>query len=154
MKIIILFIVLGAIFLSGCVGNGHTPLKNNTSTATEVTPEVNATSATEVTPEVNATSEITEASTLGTSSNPYIVRLNYYMAIPSSLEIRRGDSVAWINLQDQSRTFTLVSNQGLFNDTNLVFKRSFVYTFNETGDYNFSVLGQPHMNDSINVTAP
>ncbi len=82
----------------------------------------------------------------------YTVRMEYYMVrIPSPFEINRGDTVVWRNVQDPKRLLTLVSEDGLWEDTNLVYGRTLVYTFNESGTYNFSVLGQPRMSGSILV---
>jgi len=81
--------------------------------------------------------------------------LENYRASASSLEIKRGETVAWINLQeDPKRAFTLVSEQGLFENANLVYRRPFAYTFNETGNYDFSVIGQPKMNVTVDVVEP
>ena len=80
-----------------------------------------------------------------------VIRLEYYQARPSTLEINRGDTVIWRNRQDPKKQFTLVSEDGLWDDTNLVYGRTLIYTFNESGTYNFSVLGQPRMSGSILV---
>ncbi len=85
----------------------------------------------------------------------YTVRLENYRASPPSLEIKEGEAVAWINMHDNpKRVFTLVSEENLFENTNLVYRRAFAYTFNQTGDYKFTVLGQPKMNVSVSVTEP
>ena len=172
-KVIVLLLVLGAVLLSGCVGNQHpSPEKNATPTET-VTSTVNATpvetatsevNATPVetmtpevneTPEVNVTSEVNATSTTGVRETPYLIRLENYRASVSSLDIKKGESVAWMNLQDNpKRKFTLVSQEGLFENKSLGFRQPFAYTFNETGDYNFYVIGQPRMNVSVNVIAP
>ena len=52
------------------------------------------------------------------------------------------------------RVLTLVSEEKLFENTKLVYKRAFTYTFNETGDYHFSIVGQPKMNVTVNVAEP
>lgn len=176
-KVIILLLVLGTVLLSGCVGNEQ-PLPGKNTTPTEsvtsevnatpgetetptenatagesVTSEVNATPVETMTPEENITQGVNVISTTG-GSNTYLIRLANYRATPSSLEIVKGDTVGWRNLQDNpKRSFTLVSQEGLFNNTNLVYAKPFAYTFNETGDYNFTVIGQPRMNVSISVAA-
>jgi PBP1b-binding outer membrane lipoprotein LpoB len=160
-KVIVLLLVLGAVLLSGCVGNEQQlPGKNatpaETVTPTEIatpvetmTPEVNATPEVNITPEVNATPSV------GSSETSYLIRLANYRASTSSLQIKKGETVSWMNLQENpKRAFTLVSQEGLFENVNLVYRRPFAYTFNETGDYNFTVVGQPKMNVSISVAAP
>jgi len=177
-KIIVLLLVLSAVLLSGCVGDEQpaeepeeieTPEENETSEE-EMTPEENETSEEEmipedeVTPEENETSEeemipedeVTSEGPVIISSeirkDPYVIRIDNYRATPASLEIKTGETVAWINFQD--RIFTLVSEEGLFENTNLANRRSFPYTFEETGTYNFSVLGQGRMDVTITVEEP
>ena len=166
-KVIVLLLVLGAVLLSGCVGNQQpSPEKNATPTETvtstvnatpveTATSEVNATSVGNITPEVNETPEVNVTSTTGINTVPYLIRLENYRASVSSLDIKKGESVAWMNLQDNpKRKFTLVSQEGLFENKSLGFRQPFAYRFNETGDYNFYVIGQPRMNVSVNVIAP
>jgi PBP1b-binding outer membrane lipoprotein LpoB len=166
-KVIVLLLVLGAVLLSGCVGNQQpAPEKNETpagtvtptATATPVetaTPEVNVTSAETTTPEVNNTSEVNATSTTGIKTTPYLIRLENYRASASSLDIKKGETVSWMNLQDNpKRKFTLVSQDGFFENKTLAYRQPFAYTFNETGNYNFTVVGQPRMSVSISVEAP
>ena len=178
-KIIVLLLVLSAVLLSGCVGDEQpapeenltseenltteeigTPEENETSEEEmipeeEVTPEENETSEEEMIPEEEVTPEEEDASegptiiSPETSAKTYTIRIDNYRATPASLEIKKGDTVAWINFQD--RIFTLVSEEGLFENTNLANRRSFPYTFEETGTYNFSVLGQGRMDVTITV---
>jgi len=178
-KIIVLLLVLGAVLLSGCVGNEQpspdknvtpvetvTPKENatpaetvtpegNTTPAESVTPEENATPAEAVTQEGNVTPGVGEISSHDIRVTPYLIRLANFKASPTSLEIKKGETVAWMNLQENpKRNLKLVSEEGLFENTNLVYKRSFTHTFNETGDYNFTVVGQPKMDVSVSVVAP
>lgn len=166
-KVIVLLLVLGAVLLSGCVGNQQpAPEKNETHTGTvtptttaspveTATPEVNATSAETTTPEVNNTSEVNTTSTADIKETAYLIRLNNNKASASSLDIKKGEKVAWMNLQDTpKRKFTLVSQEGLFDNKTLTYRQPFNYTFNEIGNYNFYIVGQPRMNVSVNVSAP
>lgn len=172
-KVIVLLLVLGAVLLSGCVGNQQpAPEKNETPTGTvtptttaspveTATPEVNATSAETTTPEVNNTLEVNNTSEVNTTSTAdiketaYLIRLNNNKASASSLDIKKGEKVAWMNLQDTpKRKFTLVSQEGLFDNKTLTYRQPFNYTFNEIGNYNFYIVGQPRMNVSVNVSAP
>ncbi len=182
-KIIVLLLIFGAVLLSGCAGDEQpspeenatpeetaTPVENLTAvetpeenvTAVETqTPEENVTAVETETPEENVTSEENETegtvgvSTPGIKQTPYPVRLENNRASPSSLDIKRGETVAWLNLEDNpKRAFTLVSEENLFENTNLVYRRAFAYTFNETGDYHFSIVGQPRMNVSVSVAEP
>lgn len=117
----------------------------------------------EVTPGDNETENETETGTgdgpvivtPAIRATPYTIRLDNFRAYPSSLDIKEEETVAWINYQDSPRrVFTLQSEEGLFEDINLVYRRSFAYTFNETGTYNFTIVGQPRMNVTITVSEP
>lgn len=171
-KVIVLLLVLGAVLLSGCLGNQQPSPEQNATPAETVTstvnatpgetasPEVNATPVetitpeTNVTPEANVTSEVNATSGAGTRPTPYLIRLANYRASVSSLEIKKGETVAWMNLQENpKRKFTLVSQEGLFENTSLVYRKSFDYTFDEAGNYNFYIIGQPRMNVSVSVAA-
>jgi len=164
-KIIVLLLIFGAVLLSGCTGNEQPSPEDNVTPEENVTvvetPEENVTNVETETPEENITSEDNDTEgTVGVSTpdireTPYTVRLENNRASPSNLEVREGETVAWLNLEDNpKRVFTLVSEENLFENTNLVYRRAFAYTFNETGDYNFSIVGQPRMNVSVNVVEP
>lgn len=173
-KLIILLLVLSVVLFSGCTGKEQTTPEENTTPAETVTPEeittpeetetpvVTETSEEVETPVVNETEQEnitaeeneTEGGAAVSSSNArvYTIRLDNYKVSASTLNIKEGEKVAWLNYQDNPRrTFTLVSEQGLFDNQSLVYKRSFVYTFDETGTYNFTIVGQPKMNVSVTV---
>lgn len=171
-KLIVLFLLLGTILLSGCTGNNQPSPEENVSPGGAITPEENVSpeeittqeqnltsaetrSEVDVTPVQNET-EVSETPSSGVNEAPYLIRLDNYRASASSLEIKKGETVAWINIQENptKRVFTLVSEQDLFENTNLVYRRPFAYTFNETGQYDFSVIGQPKMNVTVNVVEP
>lgn len=166
-KLIVLLLIFGVVLFSGCAGdeqpspdeNGtpvetETPEENVTAVETE-TPEENVTAVEAETPEENETEETGGVTTSDRRPATYTIRLDNNMARPSSLEIKQGDRVVWLNWEDSPRrVFTLVSEENLFNNTNLVYKRSFTYTFNETGEYHFSVVGQPRMNVTVSVVEP
>ncbi|WP_292378945.1 hypothetical protein [Methanosarcina sp. UBA289] len=183
-KIIVLLLIFGAVLLSGCTGDEQPSTEENATPEETVTPVENTTvietpgenltgvetetSKENVTtgdigaPEENITSEENKTEeTVGKISSPdlkeapYTVRLINNRANPSSLEIKKGESVAWINMQDNpKRNFSLASEENLFEDTTLMYRRAFAYTFNETGDYHFNVVGQPRMNVTVNVAEP
>lgn len=141
----------------------ETPEENVTAIETEtseenVTSEENATSEEKETLEENVTPGDNGRLNVSTSEikeTPYLVRLINKRASSSSLEIKKGESVSWINMEDSpKRVLTLVSEEKLFENTGLAYKRAFTHTFNETGDYHFSVVGQPRMNVTVNVAEP
>lgn len=54
--------------------------------------------------------------------------------IPMYLEIKRGDSVTWINYDLQSQ---ITSEEGIFDSGNLTKNQNYTYTFNEIGNYSY-----------------
>ncbi|WP_410507105.1 hypothetical protein RSJ42_09715 [Methanosarcina hadiensis] len=175
-KLIILLLVLSVVLFSGCAGNEQPSPEENLTPEETVTPEETITPeetetpvATETpeeveTPAINDTEENVTAEENNTeggaavnnsSSRVYTVRLDNFRASVPSLDIKEGETVAWLNYQDSPRrVFTLVSEQGLFDNQSLSYRRSFAYTFNEAGTYDFTVVGQPRMNVTVNVNEP
>jgi len=172
-KIIVLLLVLGVVLFSGCTENEQPSPEENMTPGETVTPEeiatpeetetlaetetpvVTETEEEDVTPEENETEEGPVVNTSSIRKTPYTIRLDNYRAYPSSLDIKQGETVAWINYQDSPRrVFTLTSEEDLFEDQGLVYRRSFAYTFNETGAYNFTIIGQSRMNVNITVNKP
>lgn len=168
-KIIILLLVLSVVLFSGCAGNEQPSPEENATPEETVTPEEVETPAVTETEEENVTAEENEteeenvtaeeneteqgAAVNNSNSKVYTIRLDNYKASASSLDIKEGETVAWLNYQDSPRrVYTLVSEQGLFDNQSLSYRRSFAYIFNETGEYNFTVIGQPKMNVSITVS--
>jgi len=179
LKIIVLLLVLGTVLLSGCLGNEQPKPEENATPNETSTPNMSATPVETITPEGNATpggtvnpegNEIAgenatqegnvtpatgEVLTPNIRETPYLIRLANYRASPSNLEIKKGETVAWMNQQENpKRNFKLVSQEGLFEEATLVYKRAFTHTFNETGNYNFIIIGQPKMNVSVSVVSP
>ncbi len=83
----------------------------------------------------------------------YPIRLKNYNAITQNpLEINRTDTVTWINQQeDPKRFFTIVSEDGLWNDATFSYMQKFTYQFNETGEYHTYVPPWNGMNVTIIV---
>ncbi|MBW6470016.1 MAG: hypothetical protein K0A90_02205 [Methanosarcinaceae archaeon] len=139
-KTIIVLLMLISVFFAGCIGDDEPVIEENISVVEEIPEEVEETPVeeTEVVEDIPAVEPRT-----------YTIRLEYYQARPSILEINRGDTVVWRNHQD--RRFTIISEDELWNDYNIVPGRSLVYTFNKSGTYNFSESGLPRMSGSIIV---
>lgn len=143
-KTIVVLLMLTSILFAGCIGNDEPVVIEQIpeDIINETPEEVEEIPIEE--PEVEEEAPVIDPKT-------HSIRLEYYQARPSTLEINRGDTVVWRNSQDPKRLFTLVSEDGLWESTNLVYGRTLVYTFNESGTYNFSVTGQLRMSGSIVV---
>jgi plastocyanin len=140
-KSAVLLLVLVSVLLSGCTGDGET-VSNP-----ETTPEETVTTDSTELPDELPTDEFAPE----TEQETYLVRLEYYEVMkPSELTITRGDLVSWWNYKKQG-SFTLVSEDELFEDTELLYLRHLNYTFADSGTYRFSVEGLPHMNMTVTV---
>ncbi|MCL7410720.1 MAG: hypothetical protein M8350_02760 [Methanosarcinaceae archaeon] len=142
-KTIIVLLMLISVFFAGCIGNDEPVIEENISVIDETPEEVEETPVeeTEVVEDIPAVEPRT-----------YTIRMEYYIVqIPKPFEINRGDSVVWRNIQDPKRYLTVVSEDGLWENTTLGYGQTLVYTFNELGTHNFSVIGQPKMSGSIKV---
>lgn len=140
--IVLLMLILTSVFFAGCIGDDEPVIEETIPVIDETPEEVEEIPIEE--PEV-------EEETPAVDPQTYSIRLEYYQARPSTLEINRGDTVVWRNSQDPKRLLEIVSEDGLWESTNLVYGRTLIYTFNESGTYNFSVIGQLRMSGSIVV---
>ena len=140
--IVLLVLISTSVFFAGCVGDDEPIIEETTPVINETPEEVEETPVEE--PEVIEETPVVDPKT-------HSIRLEYYQARPSTLEINRGDTVVWRNSQDPKRLFTLISEDGLWEDAGLTYGRTLVYTFNKSGTYNFSVPGQLRMSGSITV---
>ncbi len=82
----------------------------------------------------------------------YDIRFDDFLSRPSVLEVNKSDTVFWTNFQDDPiRIFTLTSEDGLWEDVPINYRKSFNYTFTEVGTYNYSVRGWNRMNGTVIV---
>ncbi|MBC7085877.1 MAG: hypothetical protein H5T43_05885 [Methanomethylovorans sp.] len=170
-KLIILSIVISAVILSGCTGNNATDVKindtvnetvNNKTTINETTSDLDGTVSNETEDKtVNEEQPLIDASAEKATQGPkvidtglprtYTIRLEKFLSSPNNLVVAPQDTVFWINFNDPVRAFTLVSENGLWENQVIGYRQSFSYTFNETGTYNYSIVGFPRMNGTIIV---
>lgn len=143
--IVLLMLISASVFFAGCIGDDEEPVIE------ETIPEDIIDETPEEVEEIPIEEPEVEEETPAVDPQTYSIRLEYYQARPSTLEINRGDTVVWRNSQDPKRLLEIVSEDGLWESTNLIYGRTLVYTFNESGTYNFSVPGQLRMSGSIVV---
>jgi len=133
-KILVLFLVLASLFISGCTEEDAGPVETDDAGA----------------PESGVEEQGDESLPVGPTED-HIVRLEYYGVMkPSELEISRGDTVSWWSYKRQG-TYVLVSEDGLFPNTELEYSVPFSYTFNEAGSYSFTAEDVPDMNMTVTV---
>jgi plastocyanin len=172
-KVFVLLFVLSAVILSGCTGDKTTDgdvnatdnINDTTGIANVTTDDVSGTPLDETEQNDTTTTEEQPAVTVPTEDNTsqgpqvidtgiprtFTVRLEKYLSSPNTLVIAPEDTVYWINFNDPIRLFVLISDNDLWENQSLGYRESFGYTFNETGTYNYSILGNPRMSGTIIV---
>ncbi|MGP8319736.1 MAG: hypothetical protein ACT6FD_02955 [Methanosarcinaceae archaeon] len=170
-KTFVVLLMLTFVLLAGCIDDdepvvNETPTVNATSIEDEVpneneTPTVNETIIEDEVPNENETPMENETSDEESGiieelpevePKTHAIYMEHYgISFPSQFEINKGDTVVWRNRQDPKRPLTLVSEDGLWENKTLGYGRTLVYTFNESGTYNYSVIGQLRMSGSLIV---
>lgn len=180
-KVLVLLFVLSAVMLSGCTGDNVTDGEVNITDSVNDTVDENATigengSGDAITEnDSNASPDVTEQNDTTTSEQPavnvpaegtvtqgpqvvdtgaprtYTIRLEKFLSTPNNLQVAPEDTVFWINFNDPVRAFTLVSENGLWENRSIGYRQSFGYTFNETGTYNYTIQAFPRMSGTIIV---
>lgn len=84
---------------------------------------------------------ITKTETVQGPENSVVIRGSVFY--PETLELNKGDTLVWKNLNKPKRSFTLVSEEGLFKNQIIGYGKSFSYTFDEAGDYAFKLKEIP-----------
>ncbi len=125
-----------------------TPVATPVSTATQ-TPTSTPTS----TPTPEPTPEISPTPTI--EPKQHMIRIQNYLFIPQGgKEINQGDTVQWRNYEDSSSKIRyLVSENDLWDEYETIrYKKSFYYTFNETGLYTFHLKGRESIKCNVTVS--
>ncbi len=94
--------------------------------------------------------EVSEAPVSAVASEEYGARLEYFGFVPEELEINRGDTITWRN-NNKQRVYTLISDDGLFDDQEMKYGNTFYHIFESSGTYTFSVADTPDMTMTVNV---
>lgn len=174
-RIFVIFLILASLIVAGCVtdeenggvdenisGDNQTDANGEDNATTDMDDESGVvdnetTDMDNETPVVDETDTETEEDSgvsvvESTGPRTYTVTLKNFLAQPSNLTINQEDSVFWINMNQPTRTFTLVSEEGLWENKPLTYRSSFTYKFNETGTYNYHILGwEERMKGTITV---
>ncbi len=131
--LLITILVFASVLVSGCADNAE---ENDME---------------EETTEDTKPDEMPEESEPAGEGIDYAIRMEHYsMMKPSELEINRGDTVVWRNYKPQN-TYVLISDDGLFEETEMYVHDTQTYTFTESGTYTFSVEDHPDMTLTITV---
>ena len=148
--ILITSLVTISIFTAGCTdkeipdGETSTPTATPTSTAIQTPTQ---------TPTPEPTSEVSPTSTV--EPEQHTIRIQNYMFIPQGgKEINQGDTIQWRNYEESSsKTRYLVSENDLWDGNQIIkYRKSFSYTFNETGIYTFYLKGRESIRCNVTVS--
>ncbi|WP_406657272.1 cupredoxin domain-containing protein [Methanolobus sp. ZRKC2] len=171
-KIFVIFLLLCSLVVAGCVAEEEPGVDENTSeeNQTEMPDEENVSSDMDnETPPTDVETPVDEEETPAedededetdngvtvvesTEPRTFTVTLKNFLAQPSSLTIDEGDSIFWINMNQPTRIFVLVSDDGLWENESLTYRDTFTYTFDEPGEFNYHVLGfEERMKGTITV---
>ncbi len=168
-KTFVVLLMLTFVLIAGCIGDdepvvNETPKVNETIIEDEVpkkneTPIENETIIEDEVPKENETpmenktsAEESDEELLEVEPKTYSIYMEHYkISFPPQFEINKGDTVVWRNRQDPKRILILVSEDGLWENKSLGYYKTLVYTFNESGTYNYSVIGQLKMSGSLIV---
>jgi len=101
-------------------------------------------------PPPTSTPIVTETATVTATATPEVTRTGnnitvkldrdrgFFVPAQSNLKIKPGDGVVWIN--DGVYSFTIVSNDGLFEDKVLDNDKRTTYIFKKSGTYTFDII--------------
>ena len=79
----------------------------------------------------------------------YDVEIENFAFNPSSLTIKKGDSIRWTNRDSVDHTAT--ADNGAFNSPLLSDDENFTFTFNEAGEFSYYCVPHPYMKAKIIV---
>ncbi|AFV23766.1 hypothetical protein Mpsy_1559 [Methanolobus psychrophilus R15] len=83
-------------------------------------------------------------------SAKHMASMEYYGLVPPELEINRGDTITWRN-NNKQKVYTLISDDGLFDDQEMKYGNTFYHIFESSGTYTFSIADTPDMTMTVNV---
>ncbi len=83
------------------------------------------------------------------SPKTYDIEIKNFAFSPSSLTIKKGDSVTWTNMDGMPHTAT--ADNRAFDSRTLNNGKSFTFTFNDAGDYSYICSIHPSMKAKIIV---
>ncbi|RZN36739.1 MAG: hypothetical protein EF813_06730 [Methanosarcinales archaeon] len=131
-------LVVAALF-AGCIGDDENEVvPTPTPTAT---PEPTPIATLAPTPTPTATPEPTPTETVKLNP-PKPIYLEKYAMAPKTPTIRVGEALNWINLQKSPMlTYTLVSEDELWENQSLSYGKKFKYTFDMPGNYSYYCSG-------------
>ncbi|MDP4266651.1 MAG: cupredoxin domain-containing protein [Bacteroidota bacterium] len=84
-----------------------------------------------------------------TNQNSNSVIMSNITFSPSSLTVSKGTTVTWTNKDNVTHTVT--SDNGVFDSGDLTVNKTFSYTFNTSGTFNYHCKYHPGMVASVTV---
>ena len=162
-KLLMILLILFSLTVAGCVDDTESTIGDNASMNDSMNDTVNDTvvdNTDDITVGENESDDVTsdEEDENGElevieheGPKSYTIYMRNFNVQPKNITINQGDTVIWFNDNDPVRTFTLVSNEGLWENTSIVNRKNFIYTFNESGTYTYRVQTWEAMKGTIIV---
>jgi plastocyanin len=95
------------------------------------------------------TGQKTETKTNNMTEKPNTVLIKGFVFDPATLTVTKGTTVTWMNMDSASHTVVATGNA--FSSGNLNNGQSYVYTFNETGTFDYKCGIHPSMSGKVIV---
>jgi plastocyanin len=160
-KIISIFILTVALFFLGCVEEKPVatpaPTATSTATATAVPTVVQATPSPTPVPTQTREQKLYTSDVYEYGFNKVTVRNGSAPYVNNTLTINSGDTVKWVSVTDNLYYLTVVSKEGLWDNSSSMMKyryRFFNYTFNQTGEYEVYLKEFPRVTHQKIVVNP
>ncbi len=80
-----------------------------------------------------------------------IVEVGHNRLEPAAVMIKKGDTVTFVNKDQMPGGHTIVANDGTFESPPLGKDESWSHTFDEFGDYGFSIQQHPSAKGTVTV---
>ena len=151
LKSMMLTMLLLAAVFSGCVDKDADVVPTPTPEPTQ-TPQPTPTAIPTPTMTPQPTPEPTPTATVKLNP-PKPIYIQSNALTPRTPTIRVGEALNWINLQEPYTTFTLVSEDGLWENKSIGPSKKFAYTFTTPGNYSYYCPGYGNsMRGTVTVT--
>jgi plastocyanin len=153
---ILVSILLGILFLSGCSGSKNqattTLLKATTTVGQPTTTLQQATTTINLAAPTTTLTQTTlsTTSTISTGPKTYYVQIKNFAFNPMVLNIKKGDTVTWINMDNAPHQVVSDSGSEISSDT-LSNAKKYTKVFNTAGTFNYHCSIHQLMKGSIVV---
>ena len=141
-------LILAGLLTAGSCGSG-TPVTTTTTVLTTAPATTGAPTTTAVTTTILASTTAVATTTTGTPPSTAAVAIENYVYIPATLTVTVGTKVTWTNKDSVAHTVT--TRTSLFDSGLFGKDKSFSFTFNQKGEYEYYCIPHPYMTGKVIV---